>query len=138
MNRLSAALVAVSLSSGCASYHTVVKTGVEPGPRQVEDKWADSWVGGLVPPDSVDAEPGCGDGGVAVVETKISFLNALVSTLTLGIYSPMEIIVTCGSAEETGETQPDHDEASPSPSSNPHGPSTPDGPKQGSNRSGGG
>ena len=85
-----------------------------------------------MPPDEVDAEPGCGEGGVAVVETRISFLNGLVSTLTPGIYSPMEIVVTCGSAEETGETQPDPDEAPPSPSS------TPDGPKTPPNRSGGG
>ncbi|MDE2879871.1 hypothetical protein [Candidatus Palauibacter soopunensis] len=107
MNRLVATIIAASLSAGCASYHAVVKTGVEPGPRKVEDKWADSWAGGLVAPDAVDAEPGCGEDGVALIETKISFLNQLVSTLTLGIYSPMEIIVTCGSAEETGETQPE-------------------------------
>ena len=107
MNRIVATIIAVALSAGCASYHTTVKTGVEPGPRKVEDKWADSWVGGLVPPEDVDAERGCGEGGVAVVETKISFLNQLVSTLTLGIYSPMEIVVTCGAAEETGETQPE-------------------------------
>ncbi|WP_420448281.1 Bor/Iss family lipoprotein [Candidatus Palauibacter sp.] len=49
---------------------------------------------------------GCGEGGVAWVETRISVLNQLVSALTLGIYSPMEIVVTCGSAEETDGTQP--------------------------------
>jgi len=132
MNRLVATIIAVSLSTGCASHHAVVKTGVEPGPRKVEDKWADGWVNGLVAPDAVDAESGCGEGGVAVVETRISFLNGLVSTLTLGIYSPMEIVVTCGSADETGETQPDPDKAHPSPSS------TPDGSKKPSNGSGGG
>ena len=55
----------------------------------------------------MDAEPGCGEDGVALVETKISFLNQLVSTLTLGIYPAMEIVVSCGSAEEAGETQPE-------------------------------
>lgn len=104
MSRLIVTIVAVSLFTGCASHHAVVKTGIEPGPRQVEDKWADSWVGGIVPPDSVDADPGCGDDGVAVVETRISFLNGLVSALTFGIYSPMEIVVTCGTAEETDAT----------------------------------
>jgi hypothetical protein len=33
--------------------------------------------------------------GVARVETRLSFLNQLVSGLTLGIYTPMEIVVTC-------------------------------------------
>jgi hypothetical protein len=32
------------------------------------------------------------------VETKISFLNGLVSALTLSIFTPMEITVTCGQA----------------------------------------
>ncbi|WP_419937765.1 Bor family protein [Candidatus Palauibacter sp.] len=135
MIRIITTIAAVSLFTGCASYHAVVKTGIDPGPRKVEDKWADSWVGGLVPPDSVDAEPGCGEGGVAMVETRISFLNGLVSTLTLGIYSPMEIVVTCGSAEEmeeTEETESEHDEAPGSPSL------APDGPNKRSNGSGGG
>lgn len=68
----------------------------------------------------------------ALVETRISVLNQLVSALTLGIYSPMEIVVTCGSAEEPGETESE-DEAGPgSPSA------SPDGPKKPSNGSGGG
>lgn len=91
----------MSLFTGCASYHAVVKTGIDPGPRKVEDKWADSYIGGLVAPDHVEIGERCGEGGVAMVETKISFVNQLVSTLTLGIYSPMEIVVTCGGAGET-------------------------------------
>ena len=127
MKRLIATIIAVPLSAGCASYHAVVKTGVEPGPRKVEDQWADSWVGGLVPPDAVDAEPGCGEEGVAVVETRISFMNSLVSALTFGIYTPMEIVVTCGSAEDTGETQPDDDDASRPPPSTKNGADRPGG-----------
>ena len=111
MIRLVTTIVAVSLSTGCASYHAVVNTGIEPGPRKIEDKWADSYLSGLVPPDAVDADPGCGEGGVAMVETRISFLNGLVSALTLGIYTPMEIVVTCGSVEEAGEAQAEQDEA---------------------------
>ena len=91
----------MSLFTGCASYHAVVKKGIDPGPRKVEDKWADSYIGGLVAPDHVEIGERCGEGGVAMVETKISFVNQLVSTLTLGIYSPMEIVVTCGGAGET-------------------------------------
>ena len=101
MSRLVATIVAMSLFTGCASYHAVVKTGIDPGPRKVEDKWADSYIGGLVAPDHVEIGERCGEGGVAMVETKISFVNQLVSTLTLGIYSPMEIVVTCGGAGET-------------------------------------
>jgi hypothetical protein len=35
--------------------------------------------------------------GVAQVDTQLSFLNQLVSFLTWGIYTPMEIVVTCAS-----------------------------------------
>ncbi len=131
MSRLIATIVVVSLSTGCATHHAVVKTGIDPGLRKVEDKWADSYVGGLVAPDHVEVGERCGEGGVATVETRISFLNGLVSTLTFGIYSPMEIVVTCGSAEETpadetsaeetSDTQPDEDEARRTSSSTPDG-----------------
>jgi hypothetical protein len=62
-------IVAMSLFTGCASYHAVVKTGIDPGPRKVEDKWADSYIGGLVAPDHVEIGERCGEGGVAMVET---------------------------------------------------------------------
>ncbi|WP_428274878.1 Bor/Iss family lipoprotein [Candidatus Palauibacter sp.] len=112
MSRLIATIVAVSLSTGCATHHAVVKTGIDPGLRKVEDKWADSYVGGLVAPDHVEVGERCGEGGVAMVETRISFLNQLVSTLTLGIYSPMEIIVTCGGTEETPADETSAEETS--------------------------
>lgn len=132
MTRILATIAAVSLLTGCASHHAVVVTGIDPGPRRVEDKWADSYLDGAVAPDRVDAGAGCGESGVAIVETRVSFMNQLVTALTLGIYSPMEIIVTCGSAEETDEPESEHDAAPGSPSL------TPDGPKKRSNGSGGG
>lgn len=80
--------------SGC--YHAVINTGIQPGPRTVEEKWAMGYIGGLVPPDPVYAEQQCGESGVARVETKHSFLNQLVAGLTFSIFTPMEIVVTCG------------------------------------------
>ena len=35
--------------------------------------------------------------GVATIETQQSFLNGLVGALTLGIYAPQEVRVTCAS-----------------------------------------
>ncbi len=134
MIRIVAMIAAVSLLTGCASHHAVVVTGIDPGHRKVEDKWVDSYLDGAVPPDRVDAGTGCGEDGVAIVETRISFMNQLVSALTLGIYSPMEIVVTCGSAGETDEdeTESEHDEAPGSHSL------APDGPNKRSDGSGGG
>lgn len=38
----------------------------------------------------------CGDRPVAAIDTRRSFGNALVSWLTLGIYTPMHATITCG------------------------------------------
>ncbi len=80
------------LLAGC--YHAVVETGRQPSDVVIENKWASSFVHGLVPPDVVNVASQCPN-GVARVETRLSFLNMLVTGLTFGIYSPMEITVTC-------------------------------------------
>lgn len=78
--------------SGC--YHATVVTGEEPSAQTIEQPWATSFIGGLVPPSTVDAAQQCPD-GVAQVETRLSFLNQIVTGITFGLYSPMEIKVTC-------------------------------------------
>ena len=93
---------AATTLGGC--YHATVNTGITPGTRQVEDEWAAGWIAGLVPPETVNAMADCGRAGVARVETRQSFLNGLVSVLTIGIFTPMEISVTCG-AGSTDEVQ---------------------------------
>jgi hypothetical protein len=77
---------------GC--YHATIDTGVAPSNRVIEKKWASGWIFGLVPPSTVATAAQCPT-GVAKVETKLSFLNQLVSALTLSIYTPMAIRVTC-------------------------------------------
>ena len=76
MRRISAVFLCAVLLTGCASYHAVVVTDIQPGPRKVEDKWTDAYLGGLVAPDTVRASTQCGEGGVALVETRISFSTA--------------------------------------------------------------
>lgn len=60
----------------------------------------------MVPPPEVKAAEECKN-GVAMVETKLSFVNMLVGGLTLGIYTPMHIKVTCaaGSAMSSINTE---------------------------------
>ncbi len=93
MHRTRTATVALALIlAGC--YHATIETGSTPSTVTVEDKWADSWIYGLVPPDTINPMQRC-TSGIARVETKLSFLNQLVGALTLGIYTPMSIQVTC-------------------------------------------
>ncbi len=87
------ALVAMLLMLS-ACYHATIQTGLSPSAQTIEDKWASGWIYGLVPPATVQTMQGC-PAGVAQVETQQSFTNGLVALITLGIYTPMEIIVTC-------------------------------------------
>ena len=80
---------------GC--YHATIDTGLTPGTEVIHQKFASCWIYGLVPPKTVEAASKCPH-GVARVETQYSFLNWLVGSLTFGIYTPMEIKVTCASA----------------------------------------
>ena len=88
---LSFVLLALMLT-GC--YNAVVMTDKTPSNQTIDKPWAMSFIYGLVPPAPIDASTTCTD-GVAKVETKISFLNGLVSALTFSIVTPMHITVTC-------------------------------------------
>ena len=91
-SRIGLVLLVGTLLAGC--FHATIETDLEPGTRTIENKWASGWILGLVPPPTVKTAEQCPN-GVARVDTERSFLNQLVSILTIGIYTPMSIIVTC-------------------------------------------
>jgi Bor protein len=88
-------VVACVLSLGC--YHATVETGATPSPEVIDKSFASGWIYGLVPPSTLSTAAKCPN-GPAKVETKLSFVNQLVSFLTLGIYTPMQITVTCAAS----------------------------------------
>jgi hypothetical protein len=94
MRRFFTSLVAASalVLSGC--YHATIDTGREPSPQTITKKWAHGFIFGLVPPSATESKDKCPN-GVAKVETQLSFLNMLASGITYGLYSPMQIDVTC-------------------------------------------
>ena len=87
-------VVGACLLSGC--FHQIVQTGRTPGTTVVERPWTATWLWGLVPADEISVVAQCPN-GVATIETQQSFLNGLVGGLTLGIYTPQEVKVTCAS-----------------------------------------
>ncbi len=87
-----------------ACFHATIQTGLTPSTKVLEQKWASSWILGLVPPKTVETASRCPD-GVAKVETQLSFLNQVVHILTLGIYTPMDIRVTCALPAGTSPPQ---------------------------------
>jgi len=88
------ALILVLIFSIYGCYHATIETGLTPSTTVIEESFASAWVYGLVPPKTIATAEKCPD-GVAKVETQLSFVNQLVGVLTLGIYTPMEIKVTC-------------------------------------------
>jgi hypothetical protein len=99
MRRSSIVLALGMLLSGC--YHQVIQTGRAPGTTVVKKPWTATWLWGLVPATPIDVTRDC-PGGIATVETKQSFMNGLVGGLTLGIYTPREVTVTCASGTARG------------------------------------
>lgn len=96
MKRVSS-VVAVALVvalAGC--YHAIIDTGRTPSGQTIDQPWAMSFVGGLIPPPVVETMSQCPN-GVARVETQHSVLNVIVGGITSGIVTPMHITVHCAS-----------------------------------------
>ncbi len=87
--------IGVLFVSGC--YNARVTTGLTPSAQTIEVKWAHGFLAGLVPPSALNVAQDC-PSGVAIVETKLSFLNLVANAITFGLYSPMEITVTCAAS----------------------------------------
>ena len=93
--RLLPILVLLFVLPGC--YQAQVTTDRTAGETVVHQKWTSSYFNGLVAA-KVDVSDAC-PAGIAAAERKFTFLNGLVSTLTLGIYLPHDVRVTCAAAE---------------------------------------
>ena len=91
------------LSAGC--YHASIESGMKPGNNKIEEEWASGWAWGLVGPEPIQAQSQC-TSGVSKVETEHSFLNGLVGVVTLGIYTPMHLTVTCAGGPTAEAPQP--------------------------------
>ena len=89
--------------SGC--YTVTIETNLPPSNMTIQKNWAAGWIFGLVPPKTVETAAKCPH-GVAKVMTQHSFANGLVALLTLEIYVPMTIQVTCAEASETSLIDP--------------------------------
>ncbi|MCH8569080.1 MAG: Bor family protein [Balneolales bacterium] len=91
-------LIAGFILAGC--YNARITTGAQPSATVIENAWAHSFIGGLVPPSTVNVAQQCPN-GVAIVDTKLSFLNMVANAITFGLYSPMHITVTCAAASSS-------------------------------------
>lgn len=92
VGRLLALAAVVSTTSAC--YHQVVQTGRTPGTTVIDKPFAPAFLWGLVPPAPMDVSAQCRT-GIATVVTEQSLVNGLVHFVTLGLFSPRHITITC-------------------------------------------
>jgi len=97
MSRVLKVVAASLLLALPACYHATIQTGLPASSQVIEKGFASGWIYGLVPPSPVQTMSQYPN-GVSKVETQLSFVNQLVNILTLGIYTPMAIKVTCASS----------------------------------------
>jgi hypothetical protein len=88
--------------SGCYK-NTFVNTGVTPGTEH--DEWTSFFIFGLVGHEKIDVKKFC-PGEVAMVRTGGNVGTVLVQALTIGIYSPRKVYVTCAAGGGTGAAEP--------------------------------
>jgi hypothetical protein len=96
MNRRGLVPVALAVIASAGCFHQVVQTGRPPGQTVIDKPWVSTWIWGLVAAEPIEAQPLC-PSGIATVTTEMSFLNGLASVVTLGIYSPQHVMITCAS-----------------------------------------
>ena len=92
------------LLSGC--YGSRVTTEAEPSNKKIEKKWATGFIYGLATPGANFSAADRCNNGVAIVETKVSFLNLLASNITFGLYTPMTVEVTCAAGSSMSNVMP--------------------------------
>jgi Bor protein len=87
---------ALLVLSSAACFHQIVNTGLPAGTTTVNRPWTSTFIYGLVPAKDINVMRECPN-GIATVETQQSFANGLVGLVTLGIYTPQDVRVTCAS-----------------------------------------
>ena len=87
-------VLVVLFTSAC--FHQVVQTGRPAGSTVVDNPWVSTWLWGLVAAQPIDVRQQC-PSGTAMIETETSFVNGVVGALTLGIWTPQHVRVTCAS-----------------------------------------
>ena len=88
------AAAALTLSA-CANV-TISKAGSDPAssPPNYEDSKS-YFIGGLVGEHTVDVKKACNGGEAKQMQSRTTFVNGLVSVITLGIYTPRTARVWC-------------------------------------------
>lgn len=95
-------VLAVVLTAGCFKATFGDPTAV---PGIEHDRWTDFYVFGLVGDEVIDLREFCPDGRAAEVRTGGNFPTVLVTVVTIGIYAPRIVYVTCSAGTMQAEAE---------------------------------
>ena len=98
-----AALGLSLLGSTSACYKATFYRDATVTRAEAHEQWTNFYVFGLVGNQSIDVHQFCPSGDVAIVQTGGNFGTGLVGVLTLGIYTPRKVYVTCASSDKVAE-----------------------------------
>ncbi len=88
-------LALLSASAGC--YNVKYYSTAVPGPGETHRIWVHSFVGGIITIGEINLDAQCPN-GVYKVKSNFTFVDLLLFGVTSGIYTPMNVVVTCGTA----------------------------------------
>jgi hypothetical protein len=93
MRSTAAAVALLVFSTGCYKATFIRDPSAVRGVEH--DEWTSFFLFGLVNEKTIDVHHFCPNGDVAQIQTGANFGTGLVSILTLGIYTPRKVYVTC-------------------------------------------
>ena len=95
IERMALALVLLLVTTGCYKHTYSVGQGAPAG-EVVYEEWQQKWLAGLIGHTNLDVAEECPSGNASIHDEQ-TFLNGLVSVLTVGIYTPTTVRITCDS-----------------------------------------
>jgi Bor protein len=95
MKRLGRVALLAVLLAGTACYKATFIRDPSAVKGVESDRWLDYWFWGLMNEQDINVRDFCPDGRVAQVVTGGNFGTGIVNLLTLGIYAPRKVYVTC-------------------------------------------
>lgn len=85
--------LALLLLTGCYKATFYQNPNAVAGARH--ERWSDFFIYGLVGSEHFDVRDFCGPDAVAEIRTGANFATGLVSMVTIGIYTPHKVYITC-------------------------------------------
>lgn len=93
----------VLLCGGC--YRATFYSQPQSIPAETHEEWTDFFLFGLVGHERFDVHQFCGPREAAEVRTGGNFATGLVTALTIGIYAPRKVYVTCSAGNAAVATR---------------------------------